>query len=212
MSPQYTYGEICADACIHAVGVSGAVVASAILLVIAIPDLPAGSTLSLVIYASALIIMLSMSAAYHLIPAPSWKGTLRRLDQAAIFLKIAGTYTPFVLVKMGGVAGYTLLGTVWGVAIVGALLKLMLTTRWDRVSLFMYLLLGWAGLAVLNPLVVAVPTTALILLGIGGALYTIGVLFHVWETLPFQNAVWHFFVLAGTSCHFAAVVNAVVVN
>jgi len=207
--PEYSLGERIADGIIHVLGVAGSVIAVAILMAIAVSTLPLGVNASLLVYGLATIAMFGFSAAYHLIPVPDWKLFLRKLDQAAIFIKIAGTYTPFAVVKMGGVAGYTLFGVVWAVAIAGALAKLLVKPRRDWFSIPLYLALGWAGLAAIQPLVLAVPSEALILLGVGGALYTVGVLFHVWHSLPYQNAIWHVFVLAGTACHFAAVTVAV---
>lgn len=207
--PAYTLSERIADGCLHIIGVSAGVSAVVILLVSAVPALPPGAVAALVVYGVAMVAMFSCSAAYHLIPVPAWKGILRRIDQAAIFLKIAGTYTPFAFIKMGGVWGYSLLGTVWTVALAGALAKLLLTAQWDRLSIALYLVLGWAGLAVFQPLLSSISVEALILLGTGGALYSLGVIFHLAERLPFHNAIWHFFVLAGTACHFSAVVSAV---
>jgi hemolysin III len=152
--------------------------------------------------------MFSCSAAYHMTPAEAWRPFLRRLDQAAIFLKIAATYTPFLAVKMGSEWGYGLLGVIWIAAIAGALAKLIFTARWDGMSLILYLALGWASVFTLYPLAYSVPALSLMLLGIGGVLYTLGVVFHVWESLPYQNAIWHLFVLAGTGFHFAAIATA----
>ncbi len=207
--PEYGPGERIADGVIHVLGVGSSLIAVAILIAIAVSTLPFGVTASLIVYGLAMIAMFGFSAAYHLIPVPDWKLFLRRLDQAAIFIKIAGTYTPFALVKMGGVAGYTLFGVVWAVALSGAAAKLLIQPKRDWFSIPLYLALGWAGLAAIQPLVMSVPTESLILLGVGGAIYTVGVLFHIWESLPYHNAIWHFFVLAGTACHFAAVTFAV---
>jgi len=207
--PEYGLGERIADGIIHVLGVAGSLVAVAILIAIAVSTLPMGVTASLMVYGLAMIAMFGFSAAYHLIPVPDWKLLLRKLDQAAIFIKIAGTYTPFALVKMGGVAGYTLFGVVWAVALSGAAAKLLVQPKRDWFSVPLYLALGWAGLAAIQPLVMSVPTESLVLLGVGGAIYTVGVLFHIWESLPYQNAIWHLFVLAGTACHFAAVTFAV---
>jgi hemolysin III len=207
--PEYGLGERIADGIIHVLGVAGSLIAVAILIAIAVSTLPFGVTASLLAYGLAMIAMFGFSAAYHLIPVPDWKLFLRKLDQAAIFIKIAGTYTPFALVKMGGAAGYTLFGVVWAVALSGAAAKLLVQPKRDWFSIPLYLALGWAGLAAIQPLVMSVPSESLILLGVGGATYTIGVLFHLWESLPYQNAIWHLFVLVGTGCHFAAVTIAV---
>lgn len=207
--PEYGLGERIADGIIHLLGVTGSLIAAVLLIAAAVSTLPFDATVSLAVYGLAMVAMFGFSAAYHLIPVPDWKLFLRKLDQAAIFIKIAGTYTPFALVKMGGVAGYTLLGVVWTVAIAGAGVKLALKPRRDWFSVPLYLALGWAGLAAIQPLVMSVPRESLILLGVGGALYTVGVLFHLWNSLPYQNAIWHLFVLAGTGCHFAAITTAV---
>ncbi|RIA56312.1 PAQR family membrane homeostasis protein TrhA [Dichotomicrobium thermohalophilum] len=207
--PEYGLGERIADGIIHVLGVGGSLIAVAILIAIAVSTLPLGVTASLAVYGLAMIAMFGFSAAYHLVPLPDWKLFLRKLDQAAIFIKIAGTYTPFALVKMGGFAGYTLFSVVWAVALSGAAAKLFIEPKRDWFSVPLYLALGWAGLAAIQPLVMSVPTESLILLGVGGAIYTVGVLFHIWDSLPYQNAIWHLFVLAGTACHFAAVTLAV---
>jgi len=207
--PEYGLGERIADGIIHVLGVTGSLIAVALLFAGAVSTLPLDATVSLTIYGLAMVAMFGLSAAYHLIPVPDWKLSLRKLDQAAIFIKIAGTYTPFALVKMGGFAGYALFAVVWTVAVAGASLKLAVKPGRDWVSIPLYLALGWAGLAAIQPLVMSVPTESLVLLGVGGAIYTFGVLFHIWDSLPYQNAIWHLFVLAGTACHFAAVTTAV---
>jgi len=207
--PEYSLGERIADAIIHMLGVAGSLIAVAMMIALAVSTLPFGVTACLLVYGLATIAMFAASAAYHLIPVPDWKLFLRKLDQAAIFIKIAGTYTPFALIKMGGVAGYTLFSVVWAVALSGAVAKLLIQPKRDWFSIPLYLALGWAGLAAIQPLVMAVPSESLVLLGVGGAIYTAGVLFHIWESLPYHNAIWHLFVLAGTACHFAAVTFAV---
>ena len=207
---EYTVSERVADGVIHAIGVAGSLVATCIVLTAAIPSLPAQSTLSLFIYGLAMVAMFSFSAAYHLTPVPHWKSGLRRLDKAAIFLKIAGTYTPFAAVSLGGFLGFGLLGVVWTVALFGAFAMLFFQQGLRGYSIFLYLGLGWSVLVVIQPLYASLPVSAMILLAAGGALYTIGVIFHLWERLPFQNAIWHLFVLVATSCHFAAIVDTVV--
>lgn len=211
MNQNYSRGERIADGVIHAAGISIGLVAVIALMAAAIRSLPFLTTASLAIYGAALLAMLGFSAAYHLLPVPNWKSLLRRLDHAAIFLKIAGTYTPFALIKMGGVVGYTLLIVVWSVALLGAAGKLLLKSSWKGVDIALYLALGWAGIAALQPLSASVTPSVLALLAIGGGLYSIGVIFHVWESLKYQNAIWHAFVLAGTCCHFGAVTTAVFV-
>jgi hemolysin III len=209
MRSMVTAGERTADSIVHVTGVTAGLIAVIAMLVEGFWYLPMPSTASLAIYGAGLLVMLGCSAAYHMVPVAGWKGILKRFDHAAIFLKIAATYTPFAIVKMGGILGYVLLILVWAVALVGAGAKLLLASSWDRAAIVVYLALGWLVLTVIQPLSQSVPVDALLLLGLGGGLYSVGVIFHVWRSLPYQNAIWHLFVLAGTACHFAAVTQAV---
>jgi len=209
MSRHPTSREVLADHVIHVVGMAGGLLAACGLLAWAAPNLPVPSTVALAIYCAGLVAMLGCSGAYHMLSAPAWKPTLRRLDHAAIFLKIAGTYTPFAVIKMGGTTGFLLFAAVWVVALAGAAAKLLLPAHWDRLAIGVYLALGWSGVAALNPLASAVDPSALILLAAGGIIYSLGVVFFLWSGLRYQNAIWHGFVLVGTGCHFAAVALAV---
>ncbi len=200
------------DGCIHFLGIVGSIVAVSVLLKFSAPSLPVISTAGLAIYGVAMIAMFAFSAAYHLLPHPDLRDRLRRMDQAAIFVKIAGTYTPFMLVVLGGYWGYGLLGAIWAVSLIGAGVKLFLPGRLAGCTIALYLGLGWAALIAIRPLADVMPSQAVILLTAGGLLYTIGVVFHLWERLPFQTAIWHGFVLAAATCHFAAIVNAVVLQ
>jgi hemolysin III len=201
--------EKLADNIVHVLGILSGVVAATLLLGWAAMTQPLSATAALAIYCAGLVAMLGCSGAYHMISAPTWKSTLRRLDHAAIFLKIAGTYTPFALVKMGGTAGLALFAVVWVVALVGAAGKLLLARQWDRLAIALYLALGWSGVVALQPLASSVTPAALVLLAAGGIVYSVGVIFFLWRGLPYQNAIWHVFVLLGTACHFGAVSIAV---
>jgi hemolysin III len=205
VQPNYTRNELIADACVHAIGITAGVVATATLLALAGPKLSPVAVTSIAIYGISMVAMLVFSAGYNLIPVAAWKGVLRRCDQAAIFFKIAGTYTPFALAKMGGTWGYTLLALVWAIALLGGGAKLIFGEGYERLSIALYLALGWIGLLFLQPLIAAVPSESLLLLALGGLAYTCGVAFHVWDSLPYQNVIWHLFVLGGTALHFAAV-------
>ena len=200
--------ERTADTVVHVVGVVVSLLAVSAMMAAAVFHLPPASTASLAVYGAGMLAMFACSAAFHLIPAARWRGVLQRLDHAAIFVKIAGTYTPFAAIKIGGIAGFGLLGSVWLLALLGAAGKLLLASTWDRLAIPLYLVLGWIGLVMIKPLVAALTPATLALLGIGGLLYTVGVVFHVWRSLPYQKAVWHGFVLAGTGCHFGAVTSA----
>jgi len=203
--PQYTKRERVADGCIHVVSVVASVVALVALLVVAIQTQATLWIVSLAIYGVALVATFSCSAGYHLVVRPKLKSIFRRLDHAAIFLMIAGTYTPFALMKMDAPWGLTLLAVVWSMAAIGIAIKLLAPRYLEGVSTALYLVQGWAVVVAWKPLVAAIPGHVALLLMLGGALYTIGVVFHLWEKLPFQNAIWHGFVLTAASVHYAAV-------
>ncbi len=202
---QCTRAELLADAAVHLLGLSFGLAACITLVVfIAInPDLPRG--LSLGIYGFGLLAMLGCSALYNMTTQARLKAIFRRFDHAAIFVMIAGTYTPFSLIVIGGAWGAALLGFVWSVALVGVFLKLRYPLRFEKLSVLAYLLLGWVILAALEPLISSMSLAALILLVTGGGLYSLGVVFHLWERLPYQNAIWHVFVLLAAACHFTAI-------
>ena len=204
--PQYTIRERIADGCVHVIGVTASLVALTALLIIGVQSKTLLWGVSLTIYGLALVATFSFSAGYNLVVRPRLKEVLRRLDHAAIFLMIAATYTPFILIKMQNPWGFGLLAVVWTMAAIGIAIKLFAPRFLDRASTALYLVQGWAVLAAWEPLMAALPGRVLTLLMAGGVLYTIGVVFHLWERLPYQNAIWHGFVLLAASCHFAAVV------
>jgi hemolysin III len=207
--PRYTKRERVADGCIHVVSVVASLIALVALLVVAVQTQATLWIVSLAIYGVALVATFSCSAGYHLVVRPKLKSIFRRLDHAAIFLMIAGTYTPFALMKMDAPWGLTLLAVVWSMAAIGIAIKLFAPRYLEGVSTALYLVQGWAVVVAWKPLVAAVPGHVALLLILGGALYTIGVVFHLWEKLPFQNAIWHGFVLSAASCHYAAVIEVV---
>jgi len=208
--PIYTKGELIADGALHVIGVAASLIAAVTLTLLAVGVLPPQATASVLVYGLGLLAVFICSAAYHLVRRPGLKALLRRFDHAAIYVKIAATYTPFAAVKMGGLAGLGLLGAVWVIAAIGVFTRLLLPGQFVRTAYVLYLAQGWACLAALKPMIEAVPTTAMALLLVGGILYTAGVAFHLWERLPYHNAIWHAFVLAASACHFAAVLDAVV--
>jgi hemolysin III len=207
--PQYTLGERVADGTIHVISVAASLAALIVLLVIGIHTEIVSWVLALTIYGLALVATFGFSAGYHLVARPKVKEILRRFDHAAIFLMIAGTYTPFVLIKMNNAWGLGLLAVVWTMAAIGIAIKLFLPRFLDGLSTALYLVQGWAVLAAWEPLRSALPGGVLTLLMVGGVLYTVGVVFHLWNRLPYQNAIWHGFVLSAASCHYAAVLGVV---
>ena len=211
--PCYTPAERRADAAVHAAGLALGLAGCAGLAAAALARPDAGPRLlaGLGLYATGLMAMLACSALYNLTDetAPARKRLFRRLDRAAIFAAIAGTYTPFLLVAVGGARGLGLLTFVWAVAAGGIAAELLGLRRSERLSVAAYLLLGWSIVGALGPLSAAVSPPGVALLAAGGVLYSVGVVFHLWRGLPFQNAVWHGFVLAAAACHYAAVLREV---
>lgn len=207
--PTYSRAEHIADGIVHVLGVTFGLAACTTLFVAALPSHDALLWLALGLYGLGLMAMLVCSAAYNLTPHPRLKEVIRRLDHAAIFVMIAGSYTPFTLIAIGGAWGLGLLAFVWTVALGGVALKLFWPRRFDRLSVVAYLLLGWSILVAIDPLWGALSAAGLVLLGTGGLLYTLGVVFHLWQRLPYQNAIWHACVLAAAACHFSAVLSEV---
>ena len=209
-STQIRFGELAADRVVHIVGTLAGVVGSAILVSIAALAGDRQVFYASVVYSSCLLTMLGCSAAYHLVSRPSRRKSLRQLDHAAIFLMIAGTYTPFTTCRLHGVWAIGMTGAVWAGAFTGAVLKLIRPRRVERVSIIAYLVLGWMILVGMRPLLASVDILTMALLGVGGVLYSIGVGFHLWRALPFQKAIWHSFVLVAASFQYAAILRGVV--
>jgi hemolysin III len=199
----YDRVEIIADGVVHAAGIVLGLIGAAIVIVI-LRARPAAFAPTL-IYMIGLIAMLGISAAYNMWPISPTKWLLRRFDHSAIYLLIAGTYTPFLALMKSGLAFAGLTAGIWSSALVGVLLKLALPGRFDRLSIALYLMLGWIGIIAYDHLLPVIPSASLWLLAIGGVLYSLGTLFHLWERLRFQNAIWHGFVLLAAGCHYSAV-------
>lgn len=157
------------------------------------------------VYGSSVVAQLAASAAYHAVPWPRAKSVLLAVDHAAIFVLIAGTWTPFAALSLGGAAGGLVLAAVWAVALAGAALETVFLGRWWQLSTALYVVLGWAGVGLAWPLSGVLPWEALAWLLGGGVAYTGGVVFFCWERLRWNHGLWHLCVLAGAACHFVAV-------
>jgi hemolysin III len=205
----YDRAELIADGVIHAVGVLFGIIAATVLVVLTVVYAGTIDIVGVSIYVAGLLSMLVLSATYNLWPVSRAKWVLRRFDHSAIYLLIAATYTPFILELKDSAFALALLVCVWCVAILGIVLKLAWPGRFDRVSVGIYLAMGWSGMMLYDAVVKALPTVALWFVVAGGALYSLGVIFHAWRRLRFQNAIWHGFVLAGAACHYTAVLNLV---
>ena len=205
----YTPAEILADGIVHALGIGLGVLGAIILVVWAPTSLDTFALTAVLVYATALLAMFGISAAYNMWPVSPTKWLLRRFDHSAIYLMIAGTYTPVVSQLKASSETIGLLIGVWSVALIGAALKLLLPGRFDGLSVVLYLLLGWSVVVVYDTVLPALPSPALLLLALGGLLYSGGVAFHVWRSLRFQNAIWHAFVLVAAACHWGAIMHTV---
>lgn len=201
----YDRVELFADGIVHAIGVSLGVVGAIVIVVVAANSARDADMPSIVIYTIGLLSMLGFSAAYNTWPISRAKWVLRRFDHSAIYVMIAGTYTAFIGQMRGDFVSISLLIGIWLTAVVGVTLKLLLPGRFDRLAVILYLILGWSGAVAYEPVVAVLPSLSIWLLVAGGALYSAGVVFHGWQSLRFQNAIWHGFVLVAACCHYSAI-------
>jgi hemolysin III len=205
----YDRAELIADGIVHAIGIILGLIAATALVVLTAVYATGRDIVGVSIYVAGLLTMLVLSATYNLWPVSRAKWVLRRFDHSAIYVLIAATYTPFIMEVRATFFSVALLIGVWCVAIFGIVLKLGWPGRFDRLSVGLYLALGWSGIMLYDRVVEAVPKSALWFVLAGGALYTLGVIFHAWRRLRFQNAIWHGFVLLGAACHYTAVLDLV---
>src|ERR1700704_3705478 len=200
----YDRGEIIADGVIHAIGICFGLIGVVIIIVIASHSTKIVAIASVLIYAAGLLAMLGFSAAYSMWPVSHTKWILRRFDHSAIYWLIAGTYTPFIAQMKNSFASGGLLTGVWLTASFGVVLKLVLPGRFDRVAVVLYLLLGWSGVMAYESVFASLPSLTFWLLAASGMLHSMGVIFPLWRSLRFQNAIWHAFVLPAAVCHYTA--------
>ncbi len=203
--------EILADGIVHAIGIVLAVAAGSALLALAAGRTATSEYVAAVFYVLSLLAVLSISCAYNLWPVSRAKWILRRFDHAAIYLLIAGTYTP-LLAQLESAKGPIMLGVVWCAAAFGIAVKLLLPGRYDRLAIVFYLAIGWSGVAIAGELAALVPQSTMWLIAAGGFFYSAGVVFFAWNGLKFQTAVWHGFVVSGAGLHLAAMMDLLVVG
>ncbi len=202
---RYTTREEIANAVTHGLGLALSVAGLVLMVVRSARHSDAWAVTSTAIFGATLVLLYTTSTLYHSFSGEELKRLLRKFDHAAIFLLIAGTYTPFLLVSLRGPWGWSLFGVVWGLAAVGVALKFWFTGRFRVLSTLIYIGMGWLVLAAFRPLLAALPRGGLVLLLAGGLCYTGGAAFYLWKRLPYHHAVWHLWVLAGSGCHWASV-------
>ena len=202
---RYSISEEIANSITHGIGILLAIVAFGTLTAFASIYGNIWHIISVSVYGVTLILLYTASTLYHSIQNPSTKNIFQALDHSSIYILIAGTYTPFMLVNLRGPWGWSLFAMIWCLAFFGAVVQFGKTMRWRGVSLISYVVMGWAIILAIKPLITSVALGGIILLLIGGLSYTFGILFYRWEKLKFHHAVWHIFVLAGSALHFFAV-------
>jgi len=205
----YDRAELIADGIVHGVGVFSGLIAATVLIVLAGVFASAYQIVTVSVYAAGLLAMLGFSAAYNLWPISRRKWLLRRFDHSAIYVLIAATYTPIFAELDDRLFALSLLAGVWGVALVGIILKLFCPGRFDRLSVGLYLAMGWSGVIAYHAGLSSLPRFAIWFILAGGLLYSFGIIFHTWQRLRFQNVIWHCFVLLGAACHYTAVLDLV---
>lgn len=201
-SNKYSLGEEIAHGLTHGIGIVLAIAGLCVLVTFSALYGSAVHVVASSIFGASMIVLYTASTLYHSLPMPETKRIMRVVDHASIYLLIAGTYTPFTLVTLEGAWGWSLFGVAWGLAIVGIIFKLFFTGRFDRLSVAIYVAMGWCGLVAIKPMMAALPTLGLWLLVAGGLAYTGGVIFYLLERMRYHHAIWHLFVMAGTTLHY----------
>ncbi|MEO0972779.1 MAG: hemolysin III family protein [Pseudomonadota bacterium] len=207
---RYTVAKEIANSVTHGVGLALSIAALVMLIVFAVRYSTAVAVVAASVYGATLVLLYTTSTLYHALPKGPAKRVFEVLDHSAIFLLIAGTYTPYTLVKLPAGWGWSLFGVIWGLAVLGIVLEATLRVRGRNVQLALYLVMGWLILIAMGPLVSAMPAAGLALLALGGVCYSLGVVFFLWHSLRFHHVVWHVFVLAGSACHVLSVLFFVV--
>ena len=200
-----TIGEEVANSISHGLALLVSIIALPVLIIDAVRDGGGTSIVGASIFGTTMLMMYLTSTLYHALPTGRGKRVFLVLDHCAIFLLIAGTYTPFTLGALHGAWGWSLFGAVWGLALVGIVFKVFTTGRFEKLSLAVYLVMGWCVMVAVKPLLAALPAGGLWLLLAGGLSYSIGTIFYRWESLRYHHAIWHVFVLAGSVFHYFAV-------
>lgn len=204
-----TPGEELANAVTHGLGIAFSVAGLATIVTYASRRGDAWCVTATAIFGATLVLLYTASTVYHSFRDEALKRLLRKFDHASIFLLIAGTYTPFLLVNLRGPWGWSLFGVIWGLAMAGVTMKFWFTGRFRTISTLLYLAMGWLIVIATRPMLAAVAPMGLWLLLAGGLCYSAGTVFYLWKRLRYHHAVWHLFVLGGSACHFGAVWAAV---
>jgi hemolysin III len=203
--PRYRFGDELASSVIHGIGIALSIAGLAVLVAVAALHGNALTVVACAVFGASLVLLYTASTLYHSISVAAAKPALRALDHIAIYVLIAGTYTPFTLIALPGVWGWSLFVGVWTLALAGSALELGLLKRYHKLAVLLYVGMGWIGMIAFEPLSKHLQTGGTTLLLAGGLAYTLGVPFYLWRRLPYHHALWHVFVLTGSVLHFLAV-------
>lgn len=206
---EYTMGEEIFNSISHGLGFLASIVGLVFLTLFAVSFGDVWHIVSFSIFGVTLILLYLSSTLYHSLTRTRAVRILQAIDHSAIFLLIAGTYTPFMLTVMRSALGWTILSVVWGIAIIGILLKVFHFEKSDKIGLVLYLLMGWIIVLVFFQVVRILPLFSLVMLFAGGFFYTAGTVFYRWNKLKYNHAIWHLFVLGGSICHYFSVISTV---
>lgn len=194
---------------IHGFGILFGIVCIPILIALAAKSDNIRGIIGAAIYGFCFLMVFTFSTLYHGFQHAQVKSILQIIDHISIYFLIAGTYTPFLLIYMNNAFGITLLSVLWGLTAIGIIFKIFFTGKWDRLSTFIYVAMGWIMVVGGRTFFVSLPKPVLIMIIVGGGLYSLGVIFYLWEKYRFNHAVWHFFVLTAAICHYVAILLAV---
>jgi hemolysin III len=209
---RFSLAELIADGVVHGIGLVFAIGLGTVLIVFAAIGTARAELPAIVLYLASLLTVLGVSLAFNISPLNGFKKLMARFDQAAIFLLIAGTYTPFLALIGGTPAAQMLMVAVWALALIGVSLKLIVPQKFGRLAIVLYLAIGWSGVLVFQTLATELPAPSFWLIVAGGITYSAGIVFHLWDRLKFQNVLWHVFVVAGSICHLWAVFHVMVLD
>ena len=204
-APRYTFGDELASSIVHGIGIVLSIAGLAALVALSARHGEVRDVVASAVFGTTLVLLYTASTLYHAVPVPKAKPVLRTLDHIAIYLLIAGTYTPFTLIALPGRWGWSLFAAVWTLAALGSVLEFGALKRFRKLSVLLYIGMGWIGMIAFKPLIAHLQTGGMLLLVAGGLAYTLGVPFYLWRRLPYHHSVWHCFVLAGSVLHYLAV-------
>ena len=204
-APKYTLGEELFNSISHGVGVLLSIAALVLLIIFAAIDGSGYKLASGIVYGISLILLYSMSMVYHIVQGKKGKAVMRIFDHCSIFILIAGTYTPYLLTILDKKMGWIMFGIIWGMAIIGIVMNSINLEKFKKISLICYIIMGWAIVFTIRPIINGVPFMGVLLLLIGGIVYTAGIIFYIMKKYRYMHSIWHLFVLGGSVCHYLSI-------